>query len=201
LERIGEVLSASAGSFIAGSYELLSAPHFGSFVRAASRDGHADVLAVVTDIRTTTREAGGRADLRGRTYSGRELFDHQIYHEHPDLGEVLQTEFHLLSVGVIRNSRISAGIPPLPPPVHYSVYPADAAEVSALTDQRALWPLLLQSAQGNADDLIAAAVQAAAAQRADGPAFYRRIGRELAVLLTDDYVRLTGLLRRLRPIE
>ncbi len=201
MERIGEVLSASAGSCIAGSYELLAAPHFGSFVRAASRDGQADVLAVVTDIRTMSRDAGGRADLRGRTYSGRELFDHQIYDEHPDLGEVLQTEFHLLSVGVVRYGRISAGIPPLPPPVHYSVYPATADEIRQLTDQRALWPLLLQTAQGNADDLIAAAVTHAAELRDDGPAFRRRIGRELALLLTNDYVRLTGLLRRLRPLE
>ena len=199
MERIGEVLSSSTGGFIAGSYRLLSAPPFGSFVRAASRDGNADVFGVVTDIRTASREAGGRAGMRGITYSGRELYDDQIYQEHPDLGEVLQTEFHLLSIGVRRHERIAVGVPPQPPPVHYSVYAATADEILALTEQRALWPLLLQAQQAAGDDLLIAVLQTAAAGRQDAEVFRLRIGRELALLLQEDYVRLTGLLRRMRP--
>ena len=57
--------------------------------------------------------------------------------------------------------------------------------------------------RGLADELAASCARAAAGARGgrEGEAFLLRVGRELAVLLRDDYDRLTAVLRRLRPTE
>jgi hypothetical protein len=49
------------------------------------------------------------------------------------------------------------------------------------------------------DELLAAAIRAAAQAHPDGDAYRLQAGRELAGLLKDDYDRLTALLRRIKP--
>lgn len=199
-ERIGEVIEASTIGFTAGAYELLAAPPFGALVRAQSRESGMAVYGLVYDIRTGSKEPGGRALVRGRTYSGRELYDDEIYQEHPDLAEVLQTEFSALTVGFIMHDRIYQYLPSQPPPVHYSVYECGAAELiqfSAVTDFFRT-PLFAFNVPG--DDLIAATIRAAARARVGGEREYLvQAGREVASLLKDDYDRLTAILRRIKP--
>ena len=72
--RIGEVIESTSTSFTAGAYELLEAPPFGALVRAQARAEDMAVYGLVYDIRTGSKEPGGRALVRGRTYSGRVLF-------------------------------------------------------------------------------------------------------------------------------
>src|SRR6476646_1823205 len=103
---IGEVIESTSTSFTSGAYELLEAPPFGALVRAQARVEDAAVYGLVYDIRTGSKEPGGRALVRGRTYSGRELYDAEIYHEHPDLAEVLQTEFSAITVGFVEDGRV-----------------------------------------------------------------------------------------------
>ena len=66
-QRIAEVIESSTVGFTAGAYELLDAPPFGSLVRAQSRAAGSAVYGLVYDIRTGSREPGGRATIRGRT--------------------------------------------------------------------------------------------------------------------------------------
>src|SRR5690606_3204301 len=104
--RIGEVIESSTTGFTAGAYELLAAPPFGALIRAQSRSEGLSIYGLVYEIRTGSKEPGGRALVRGRTYTGRELYDDEIYHEHPDLAEVLQTEFSAITVGFVEHNRI-----------------------------------------------------------------------------------------------
>lgn len=90
--RIAEIIESSTQSFVAGSYELLAAPAFGALVQSHTLDPQVQVYAVVYDIRTVSREPGGRAVVRGKSYTGQELFNDEIYRAHPDLSEVLQTD-------------------------------------------------------------------------------------------------------------
>ena len=113
--RIGEVIESTSTSFTAGAYELLEAPPFGALVRAQARAEDMAVYGLVYDIRTGSKEQGGRALVRGRTYSGRDLYDAEIYHEHPDLAEVLQTEFTAITVGFIAHGQIYQYLAPQPP--------------------------------------------------------------------------------------
>ncbi len=198
-DRIGEVIESSTTSFTAGAYELLAAPPFGALVRAQSRMTNMAIYGLVYEIRTGSKEPGGRAVVRGRTYSGRDLYDAEIYHEHPDLAEVLQTEFSAITVGFVEDGRIYQYLPPHPPPVHYSVYECDPAELARFSDLCDYFRAVLFASQIPNDELLAAAIRAAARARNDGRAYLVRAGREVAGLLKDDYDRLAAILRRIRP--
>jgi hypothetical protein len=199
-ERIAEVIEANTIGFTAGAYELLAAPPFGALVRAQTQTADLSVYGLVYDIRTGSKEPGGRAMVRGRTYSGRELFDAEIYHEHPDLAEVLQTEFSALTVGFITRGQIYQYLPSQPPPVHYSVYECTGAELVQFTEVTDFFrgPLFSQHIPG--DELLAAVIRSAARARVGSEREYLvRAGREVASLLKDEYDRLTAILRRIRP--
>jgi hypothetical protein len=199
MQRIAEVIESSTTRFTAGAYELLTAPSFGALVRAVSRTADLAIYGLVYEIRTGSRDPGGRAVVRGRTYSGRELFDAEIYFENPDLAEVLQTEFSALTVGFSEVEQIYHYLPPQPPPVHYSVYPCNAAELERFSNDYDYFRSVLFAAQVPNDELLAAHIRAVARARTDSRNYLVRAGRELASLLKDDYDRLTALLRRIRP--
>jgi hypothetical protein len=202
-QRIGEVIESTTTAFTAGAYELLAAPPFGALVRAQARAESTVVYGLVYEIRTGSKEPGGRALVRGRTYAGRELYDAEIYHEHPDLAEVLQTEFSAITVGFVEDGRIRQYLPPQPPPVHYSVYESTADELVRFSEVTDFFRTLLFASQIPSDELLAAIIRSAARARAGTPggerAYLVHAGREVASLLKDDYDRLTAILRRIRP--
>jgi hypothetical protein len=197
--RIGEVIESSTTHFVAGAYELLAAPPFGALVRAQARPEAMAVYGLVYEISTGSREPGGRAVVRGRTYSGHELYDEQIYAAHPDLAEVLQTEFAAITVGFAAGDECFQYLPPHPPPVHYSIYQCDTAELARFTESFDFFRSVLFAGQIPSDELLAATIRAATQARGEGHAYLVRAGRELASLLKDDYDRLAALLRRIRP--
>lgn len=201
-ERIGEVIESTTTRFTAGAYELLAAPPFGALVRAQAREQSAAVYGLVYEIRTGSKEPGGRAMVRGRTYTGRDLYDAEIYAEHPDLAEVLQTEFSAITVGFAEGDQLYQYLPPQPPPVHYSVYPCDEAELVRFTESSDFFRAVLFSFQIPGDEALAAVVRAAArarAARGNDHAYLVRAGRAAAALLKDDYDRLQAIVRRIRP--
>ncbi|GIV98197.1 MAG: hypothetical protein KatS3mg057_2854 [Herpetosiphonaceae bacterium] len=198
-QRIGEIIEASTTSFTAGTYRFLEAPPFGSLVRANVRDGAIRIYGLVYDIRTSSREPGGRAAVRGGPrYDGQEFYDEEVYREHPDLQEVLQTEFSALVVGFEwGDGRIRHYLPPQPATVHYSVFSCAVSEVLRFTESCDFFRTILYASQIPADDLLAAAVRRAAAARKHDRSYLLCAGRELARLLKDDYDRLRSLLRRI----
>lgn len=201
-ERIGEVIEATTTRFVAGAYELLQGPPFGALIRAQTRSEAMAIYGLVYEIRTGSKEPGGRAVVRGRTYTGRDLYDEEIYQEHPDLAEVLQTEFSAITVGFCEDGQMVQYLPPQPPPVHYSVYECDAEELIRFTEATDFFRAVLFAYQIPSDELLAATIRAAArARRPFGldRAYLVRAGREIASLLKDDYDRLTAILRRIRP--
>jgi hypothetical protein len=199
MERIGEIIESSTTSFTAGSYELLQAPSFGTLVRAQTRTKGLAVYGLVYEIRTGSREPGGRAVVRGRTYSGRTLYDEEIYHEHPDLAEVLQTEFSALTVGFVHENRTRYYLPPPPPPVHYSVYESTTSEVATFGDSCDFFRGVLFAPHIPNDELLAATIRAIAQTRESSQDYLIMAGRKIASLLKDDHDRLTSLLWRIKP--
>lgn len=201
-ERIGEIIESTTTRFVAGAYELLAAPPFGSLIRAQTREEDASVYGLVYEIRTGSKEPGGRAAVRGRTYTGRNLYDAEIYHEHPDLAEVLQTEFSAVTVGFCERGVMFQYLPPQPPPVHYSVYECDADELIRFTEATDFFRAVLFAYQIPSDELLAAMIRAGARARSSrglDRAYLVHAGREIASLLKDDYDRLNAILRRIRP--
>lgn len=197
--RIGEVIESSTTRFVAGAYELLAAPPFGSLVRAQTRIERLAVYGLVYEIRTGSKEPGGRAIVRGRTYTGRDLYDAEIYQEHPDLAEVLQTEFSAITVGFVEHGETYQYLPPHPPPVHYSVYECRPDELVVFSQSCDFFRAVLFAHQIPNDELLAAAIRTIARARSDSRSYLVHAGREVASLLKDDHDRLTALLRRIRP--
>lgn len=198
-ERIGEVIESSTTSFTAGTYALLEAPPFGTLVRAQTRVDGMAIYGLVYEIRTGSKDPGGRAIVRGRTYTGRTLYDGEIYQEHPDLAEVLQTEFSALTVGFVRDSQIYQYLPPHPPPVHYSVYECSPEEFARFSTSYEFFRGVLFASLMPGDELLAAAIRHAAHTRDDSRGYLVQAGRKIAGLLKDDYDRLSALLERIRP--
>lgn len=190
---IGEIIESNSTSFVAGTYQLLDAPPFGALVRADGYDSCA-AYALVYDIHTATQELGGRAVVRGREG----MYNADIYAENPDLETVLQTEFRALIVGFCDGPTIRHYLPPLPPPVHYSVHVCDADEVRRFTAQPDFVPTILAARDLPADELLAATLRRAADAQPNRSAFTIQAGRQLALLLRDDHPRLLTILQRLR---
>ncbi len=210
-QRVGEIVEATSHDLVAQSVRLHEAPAFGSLVRVpvgapgaagwdgAARDADLELYAVVAETRTASIEGGGRPIARGHA----DVVDAAIYRENPDLEYVLRTEFRALLVGFRAEGVTRQHLPALPPPLHYSVYRCEAREVIAFTERLDYLRTLLAASATLADELTAASARLAAAARGgeDAEAFLLRVGRELAVLLRDDYDRLAAVLRRLSPEE
>ena len=160
--RIGEVIESTSTSFTQRRVRAAGGTAVWHMVRAQARAEDMAVYGLVYDIRTGSKEPGGRALVRGRTYSGRDLYDAEIYHEHPDLAEVLQTEFTAITVGFVAHGQIHQYLAPQPPPVHYSVYECADDELARFTQDNDFFRALLFAYQIPSDELLAAVIRSAA---------------------------------------
>ncbi len=190
---IGEVIEANSTSFVAGTYRLLDAPPFGCLVRADGPGG-CSAYALVYDVHTASQELGGRAVVRGREG----MYDGDIYTENPDLEAVLQTEFRALIVGFCDGPALRQYLPPLPPPVHYSVHVCEDHELRHFFERLDFLPTVLSARDLPADELLAATLRRAADVQPDRYGFTVTAGRRLALLLRDEHARLMSILQRIR---
>lgn len=196
MTRIAEIIESTTTTFVAGTYQLLTAPPFGSLIRAEGRETCA-AYGLVYAIHTSSREQGGRAVVRGREG----MYDGDIYAANPDLEAVLQTEFTALTVGYCDGPVIRQHLPAQPPPVHYSVYACDADEIMRFTRRFDFLRTLLQAPNVPADELIGAFLRQAAEAHPDPWSFLVTAGRQLAALLRDDHGRLMALVEQIRPLR
>jgi len=194
-EPIGEILESSTTEYVIGCHRLFNAPAFGSLVRARTRDPEQWVYGLVYNVVTGSEPPGASAAILGRG----DVRDERIYQEHPELVEMMCTRINALVVGFTQGPQVFQYLPPQPPPLHYSVYACDAAEVTAFTQELDYFRTVLGAKTLPTDELLAANIRLAAAARGDDVAFIVRAGRELARLLADEYERLTAILRRIRP--
>ena len=193
--RIGEVVEATTTQFVAESYELHDAPPLGALLRTG--DGANDIYAVACHVRTGSIDPGRRPIARGRDDEDEE----EIYHRHPELPQLLRTEFTALIVGFQENGQMRRYLPPRPPRLHGFVHECTAAELLAFTDRLDCLPTLLAAAPpAPADELVAAFLRQAGAAR-DGTArlaFLVAAGKELARALGAHPQRLSVLLARMQ---
>ncbi|MEY3990276.1 MAG: hypothetical protein RI985_1357 [Chloroflexota bacterium] len=198
-ERIGEIIESSTLQFTAGSYQLHEAPAFGSVVRVQTREPDVDIYALVYDVRTVSREPGGRAVIRGVSYTGETLQNEEIYRAHPDLAEVLQTEFSAWIVGYRRGQTVYHRVPAQTAPVHYSVYACTPDELQQFGQQFGYIGMVVHAQQLPVDELVGAVIrQIAVAHTPNERDYTVRAGRELASLLRDDFERLRQIVLRIR---
>ena len=189
--KIGEIIEASTGEFMAQCYELHQPPPFGNLVK--TRDGEIEVYGVVCDAATSSIEAGRRPIARGRE----EAEEGDIFRSSPQLEKLLRTDFSALVVGHKEGQKLNHYLPPRPARIHSFVYACDAEEVERFSHSFDFLSILVNSRE-QADELIAACLRHAAQAHSDPRAFLVRAGKELAVLLAGEISRLDTILRRIR---
>jgi hypothetical protein len=196
MTRIGEIIETSTVGFWAESVALHELPPLGSLVTVSLPDG-GKVVGVVAFGQTTGIDEGRRAVRRGDA----EVFDSAIYDRHPELTRILRTTFRVVTVGYFRpNGTPRHHLPPIPPPLHYSVSRCDQATTCAFTDEPRYFATLDASVgEVTSEQLLAAHIRSVTADRGDDEAWRAEAGRQVARLLKRDYDRLLTVLEAIDP--
>jgi len=194
-DKIGEVIEASTGQFVAECYELHTPPPLGSLVKTS--DGDVEIYGVVCNAATESIEPNRRPIARGKE----EATDEGIYRQHPQLSKLLRTTFDTLIIGHSVGAQRAVPLhylPPRPPRVHSFVYLCEQDEVCRFTQSLDFLPILLGTRAEAVDEIVSACLRQASCAHDDQRAFLVRSGKELAILLGGELNRLNAILRRIR---
>lgn len=194
-KRVGEVIEASTARIWAQSDELHELPPLGSLVRVSTRAGD-PIFAVVSFGETGGIDAGRRAIRRGST----EVRDQDVYLRHPELARILRTTFEAVPVAYRQRRIIRHLLPPIPPPLHYSVSDVEPDELDAVTnDPRYLSILAHYQGEIPAEQLIAAHVRVVYEARGRDDDWIERAASEISRVFKRDYDQLLSILEAIDP--
>lgn len=196
LGRIGEVIEANTGGFVAEAQLLHTPPALGSV--AIIRESGIDILAIVSSAETTPRDAGRRPTARGADYQSEDEF----YERHPEISRLIRTVFSALIVAHRSGGRFYPYLPPRPPRLHAFVYPGNVNDI----DELAKDPLTLQNiAAARMDatnEFLPAAIRTLASVQGSTRTqdeYLRETGRRLVHFMRDDMHTLQTVLAKIRP--
>ncbi len=186
--KIAEVIEASTAQFTAQCYELYELPPLGSLVKTG------DIYGIVCHAETTGLEPGRRPIARGKD----EATEEAVYQSSPQLLKLLRSEFTAAVVGYKRGGEIFQYLPPHPARIHSFVYLCQPDEVKEFSRQSGFLNILVNATLPiPAEELIAAALRQMSQAQEDSRAFLVAAGKELANLLSSDFIRLKNILGRL----
>ena len=194
-DKIGEVIEASTGQFVAECYELHTPPPLGSLVKTS--DGAVEIYGVVCNAATESIEPNRRPIARGKE----EATEEGIYRQNPQLSKLLRTTFDTLVIGHGVGAQRAVPLhylPPRPSRVHSFVYLCETDEVRLFTQSLDFLPILLGTRVGAVDEIVSACLRQASCAHDDQRAFLVKAGKELAILLGGELNRLNAILRRIR---
>jgi len=187
-QKIAEVIEASTAQFAAQAYELYALPPLGSLVRTG------DIYGIVGHALTAGLEPGRKAIARGKDEASEEA----VYESSPQLAKLLRSEFTAAAAGYKSGDKIYQYLPPQPARIHGFVYLCQPDEVKEFSRQFGFLNILANAALPiPAEELIAAALRQMAQAQDDSRAFLVAAGKELANLLSADFIRLKNILGRL----
>jgi hypothetical protein len=187
--KIAEVIEASTAQFAAQCYELYELPPLGSLVRTG------DIYGIVAGATTTSLEPGRKPIARGRDEASEEA----VYRSSPQLAKLLRSEFTGVVVGHKDGDNLRHYLPPHPARIHGFVYLCQPNEVTDFSRSFGFLNILINAALPiPAGELIAAALRQMGRAHDDSRAFLVAAGKELAALLSNDYIALKNILGRLQ---
>lgn len=198
-KKVGEIVSSNTSSFTAQCIKedssvltLPQAPYFGSFVIAKGEEIGFDIIAVVFDI------SSGSIDSVHRP-TAMNLSRLELRHQQPQIFDLLKTDFSAITIGYIKDGKITHSVPPHPPQIHDFVYSCSNNQVKEITDNLDYIRALLNSGSSMCEDIIEANLRFSYIARGKNRDFLIGAGRELSNLLKDNYDRLSAILRRIKP--
>ena len=191
--RAGEIIEASTTEFAAQCYELYQSPPLGGLVKTT--DMNTEIYGVVYQATTAGLDPGRRPIARGKDETSEEA----IYRASPQLGKLLRTEFNVLVTGHKAEGKLFRYLPPKPARIHSFVYQCSADEIKEFGQSFDFLNLLLNTRLPVlAEELVAASLRQISALQPDPHAYMVAAGKELAVLLSNDFNRLKAVLGRIK---
>ena len=204
--HIAEVIETATTEFLAQCLEpddlnFPAMPPFGSWVRALDEESGNQVYGIVYHVTTSPIDSIHRARALGLSLQG-------LREQQPQIFAMLKTEFRAAIVGfesprgdgnAIGGDRIYQYIPPRPPQIHQAVYQCDPQQIIDFTEDLDFLRILLQLMGVPVDALVAAVIREVYQLRKYDRQWLVNAGRNLSVLLKDDYDRLRLILRQLNP--
>jgi hypothetical protein len=188
-EKIAEVIEASTVQFTAQCYELYEVPALGSLVKTG------DIYGIVCHAETAGIEPGRRPIARGREETSEEA----VYKSSPQLLKLLRSEFTAVVMGYKEGDKICQYLPPRPARIHSFIYLCQPEEVKEFGKNYSFLNILVNATLPVPnEECIAAALRQMSQTQEDSRAFLVTAGKELANLLSNDFMRLKNILGRLR---
>jgi len=193
-QRVGEVIQASTGDFVAQCYELYQIPPLGSLVK--TKDQSLELYGIVYNAATTSLEPGRRPIARGRE----EKTEEGIYQTSPQLLKLLKSEFGVVVVGHRQDKKLYHYLPPTPAKIHSFVYLCTPAEVKEFGQSFDFLNIIINARLPvSTEELIGATLRQMSQAYEDRKAFLVAAGKELAILLSGDINQLKAVLGRIKP--
>ena len=191
---IGRVTRCSTRGFV-GAVRLPEPewPVFGTFCKAEAQQGRSQVIGLIYDLSIEDDELA-RQLAASESLSPEQLADSQVNRQVP-------VEYRALAVGYQNSDGFVQSLPPQPPLTLAPIHRLPIADVRLFTERLEFLTLILAVPEIPVDDLLAAALQTAAAARPehDRRTFLVAAAAECARLVGRDLTRLEGLVRSLRP--
>ena len=185
--HVGEVVETGTTEFTAQARVLHEAPSFGRLVRV---EGVLPIIGIVFNVSTHSFEPNRRPTAYGKT-------EEELRSQQPQIFELLRTEFRTLVVGYSDEHGPIHMIPPHPPRIHSFVQTSTEDELRAFTETDDFIRTILNAAGVPTDELLIAVLREAIAVRQASRDYVVGKGKELSRLLSDDYDRLSFLIRRI----
>jgi hypothetical protein len=187
-DKIAEVISAETAAFTAQSYELYELPPLGSLVKTN------DIYGIVCHAETAGLDTGRKPVARGKD----EATEEGVYQSSPQLSRLLRSAFTAAAVGYKEGDKVYQYLPPRPAKLHSFVYLCRPEEVKEYSRGFGFINILLNAGlQVLPEEIIAAALRQMATSQDDPRSFLVAAGKELAGLLSTDFMRLRNILGRL----
>jgi len=187
--KIAEIIEAETAQFTAQCYELYEIPPLGALVKTG------DIYGIVCHAETAGLEPGRKPVARGKDEASEEA----VYTSSPQLLKLLRSEFTAAVVGYKTGENIFQYLPPQPTRIHGFVYLCQPDEVKGFSRAFGFLNILVNAALPiPTEELIAAALRQMSGAQEDSRAFLVAAGKELAKLLSADFIRLKNILGRLQ---
>ncbi len=202
-DHIAEVIETSTTQFLAQCLEpeelnFPVMPPFGSWVKSVDEESGNKILGIVTYATTSPIDSVHRARALGLSLA-------DLREQQPQIFAMLKTEFRATIVGfetpnhTVNGNGKTAGkvyqyLPPRPPQIHQGVYRCQPSEIVNFSNNIDFLRILLQVKEAPPEALIAATIREIYLLRKAERDWLVKVGRNLSILLKDDYDRLQYIL-------
>lgn len=205
-DHIAEVIETTTTEFLAQCLEpeelnFPFMPAFGSWVKAYDEETSNKIFGIVTFATTAPIDSVHRARALGLSLA-------ELREQQPQIFAMLKTEFRATIVGFetppgqVNGNGAGRGyiyqyIPPRPPQIHQAVYQCEPLEVVYFSEQLDFLRILLQVKNTPVEALAAASIRQMYQLRQADRQWLVNVGRQLSILLKDDYDRLRYILSQI----